>query len=156
MSSIVGNALNGYGKISALISFISALCMCLIFFSIGGSILVGPKYENVTSGKVESLACTGNTCSGNVLINGISVNIGNIPIGTTVGQTIQVFYTNDTPPKYSGSASPPKTLGVSLMSVGISILLVAIIIGYTVTKSRTASQVFGGITLVDQISSAFK
>jgi hypothetical protein len=153
---VFGNALNGYGKISALLSFIAALCTCLILFSVGGSILTGPKYENVTSGKVETLACTGNVCSGNVLINGISVNMGNIPIGTTVGQTIQVFYTNDTPPKYSGSASPPKTLAVSLMSVGISILLVAILIGVTVTKSRTASQVFGGMTLVDQISSAFR
>lgn len=79
-----------------------------------------------------------------------------MPVGTMNGQTIQVYYTSDTPTKYSGAPNPPNSLGVSLMSVGLMILAVAILIGFTVTKSRTASQVLGGVTLVDQISSAFR
>ena len=153
---VVGNALNGYGKFTAFMSFLVALCACLISWSIGGTIIFGPKYKNVTTGNVQSISCSSNVCSGTVLVNGVSIQLDNMPKGTMNGQTIQVYYTNDTPPKYSGAPNPPKSLGVSLMSVGLMILAVAILIGFTVTKSRTASQVLGGVTLVDQISSAFR
>lgn len=154
--TVAGNALNVYGKFSAFMSFLVALCACLISWSIGGTILMGPKYTNVTTGNVQSITCLSNTCSGSVLINGTTIQLQNIPLGTMVGQTIQVYYTNDTPPQYSGAPNAPKALGISLMSVGLLILAVAVIVGIVVSKSRTASQVVGGVTLVDQITSTFK
>lgn len=152
---MAGNALNVYGKFSILVSVLVALSVCLVFTSIGSAIITSPEYPNRTMGIVDSVSCTGNVCSGTVLVNGTPVFIDTLAQGATKGSQMEIFYTNDPLPKYTASAPAQKMFGVSMISSGILILIVALAIGYYSSKSRTASQVVGGVTLVDQISRLF-
>jgi hypothetical protein len=48
-------------------------------------------------------------CQGTVLLqNGSSIFVNNLPSGTSVDATVNIYYTSESPPKYSGAQSPPK------------------------------------------------
>jgi hypothetical protein len=150
MSNVVGNSLNLFGKATTIYWVLGALSVCLISTSVGSLMLVSPKYTNATTGTVKSVSCTSNVCQGTVLLqNGSSIFVNNLPSGTSVDATVNVYYTSESPPKYSGAQSPPNIVPVSLISSGFLILIIAVLIGTAISKSRTASQVVGGVQLFE-------
>lgn len=150
MSNVVGNSLNFFGKATTVYWVVIAFSVCVIMTSVGSLMLISPKYTNGTTGTVKSVSCSSNVCQGTVLLqNGSSVFVDNLPKGTAQDATVNIYYTSESPPKYSGVQSPPNILPVSIISSGLLILIVAVLVGSAVSKSRTASQVVGGVQLFE-------
>lgn len=150
MSNVVGNSLNFFGKATTVYWVVIAFSVCAIMTSVGSLMLASPKYTNATFGTVQSVSCSSNVCSGTVLLqNGSSVLIDNLPRGATKDASVNVYYTSESPPKYSGAPSPPNFFAVSIISSGFLILILAVLVGMAVSKSRTASQVVGGVQLFE-------
>lgn len=146
MDGAVGNVLNTTGKLSGYVAVIAGLIVCLCFTGIGSILLFGPDYSNTTSGVVKSISGG----SAQVLIGQDTVTVSNIPEKTQNETVIFVYYTNDKPPKYSASKNSP-LIGAGLISSGVVALIFGLVVMSFVSQSRTASQVVGGLTILDAI-----
>jgi hypothetical protein len=68
------------------------------------------------------------------------------------GSNVMVYYSTDTPPKFSATTDvAPTWFGPSLIASGVCILLFAAVIMYVVFSSRGVSQVTGGLGIVDAL-----
>lgn len=150
-TTLIGDGLDAYGKFSTYLGLGVAGSVCIVLTIIGLFILF--NNNNRTTGTIKSIGtCSSNLCSGTVaLTDGTLVTVTNLSQNQTVGATIDLSYTNDNPPVYSAN-TPPKILGVGLISCGTLVCCIALLVTYLVSTSRTASQVVGGVTLVDQIA----
>jgi hypothetical protein len=58
---------------------------------------------------------------------------------------ITVYYTDDTPPKFSLGGNPPKYFGPLLIAAATFAIIMAIIVAYLVTVSKPFAAAYGGV-----------
>jgi hypothetical protein len=154
---MIGNALNAFGKFQAYMGLTIALCICMSLTGSGILIIRTPaKFTASTTGQASNVMCASNTCSATVSlsISGNAWTVPNLvyPQPLMEGANVKVYYSADTPPKFSTQTdATPTWLAPTLISVGVCILLVAAFVAYLVTSSRGVSQITGGLGIMDAL-----
>lgn len=116
---------------------IIALILCFLCASFGIFIITKPDYLFITNnGKVESMDCSNNICSGIVRVNeggnSSTVYFERLPAGVSVGSIIKVYLNMDTSTVrrsgtlYTSNPPPPKFIGFSLVLSAIIIFIATI------------------------------
>lgn len=153
----VANALQSYGKFKAYLGVGVAVFFALIMIVSAVFILRQPKYLE-TTGTIVSVSntCTADVCKATVKFTAKGQEyINDFQLAKPKeNTTISVFFTDESPPKFSTSAGPSKRFAYILIVVAILMVLLTGGIAYFVSTSKGGGAVFGGIQAAGNISNS--
>ena len=161
MDNPLGQGLEVYGKFRAYLGVLIAVLVCS---SLSGSgymaINSKPIYVNSTTGTAKNVKCSSNICEAVVSVvvsgNTYTPTLLYSP-GLTENANVQVYYSNDIPPKFSPTSDKiPQGLGYGLIACGLCIFVIAMIVAYFVSTSRTVAQVYGGVGAVSNFGALIR
>lgn len=138
---MIGNALQVYGQFKAYLGV-------LLAFIIGPIIIfIATKMKD----KKETTATINQDGTAKMVIDGKEyVETFYLP-STNTAKTVTVYYTDETPPKFTLEKPPPGYVKYIMIGTAIFFMILSIVIAYYVTTSKQIGAVYGGVQAANNV-----